>query len=259
MKYFYTPILLLLKISPVLSQDFVESSLKEAISNSGLCLQTFDNYYANPSALADLKTINFQTTIKNFYQLEALFNKSVALGFPIPHQQAYTSIYYNSSGTSFFKTQNLGFGMGKRISKQLSIGANFYLMNQIIETWSSPISFGVSFGFLYTANDKINFSSIFRTSRKLTTLSFGLNYKLLEHLDFFLQIEKELKSNIEFRYGLIYSLNQRIKVAMGFSPLQSSMSMGAYFFLKDNLNLGVAFQKHFYLGYSPTATLKYLW
>lgn len=259
MKYFYAPILFFLFTSLIQAQNLVESSIKEAISNSGLTLTTFDNYYSNPSALADLNAINFQSTIKNFYELENLFSKSIALGFPIKNQNAYASVYYQNNGASFFKTQNLGLGIGKRISKQLSIGANFQLGNQVVEGWSSPIGIEISFGFLFTANKDLNFSSVFKTSNNISILSFGMDYKLLEHLTLYLQMDKELKNNIEFKYGLIYYINKSINVAIGMVPLQSSFTMGANFLLKDKIELGVSFQRHLYLGYSPTASFKYFW
>lgn len=259
MKCFYIPILFFLSNSLISAQELVESSMKESISNSGLSLTTFDNYYSNPSALADLTSFNFQTTLKNFYEIETLFSKSIAMGFPIKNQNAYGSIYYNISGASFFSIQNLGLGVGKRITKQMSIGANFQVENQVIEGWASPIDVEISFGFLYAANSNMNFSSVFRLSSNVSILSFGLGYKLLEQLNLYLQIDKELKSNVEFRYGLIYSVNKTISIALGMIPLQSSITMGATFTLMDRIDLGVAFQKHLYLGYSPTATLKYSW
>lgn len=242
-----------------IAQNLVETSTNEAISNSGLSLTTFDNYYSNPSALADLKTINFQITLKNFYELESLFSKSIAIGFPIKNQNTYTSIYYNSSGTSFFRNQNLGIGVGKRIFKQISIGANFQLGNQVIEGWSTPINFNIAIGLIYTANNKIKYSSVYRFSRDYSVLTFGMEYKLLNDLNLYLSVNKELKSNIEFRYGLIYSINKMINIGIGMVPLRSSITMGTTFLFKDNIEIGVSFQKDLYLGYSPTATVKISW
>lgn len=259
MKYFYTLTVFSLFASVIYSQNIVESSTKEAISNAGLTLTTFDNYYSNPSALADLKSVNFQTTLKNFYELEALFSKSLAFGFPIKNQNAYASIYFQNTGASFFRHQNLGMGLGKRISKQISIGANFQLGNQVIEGWSTPLDFGISFGFLFAATEKVNFATVFRTIKNSNILSFGMDYELIEHLNLYFQIDKELKSNIEYRYGLIYSINKNINIALGMIPLQSSITLGTTFHLKDKIELGVSFQKDLYLGYSPSTSLKFYW
>jgi len=259
MKCFYIPIVFLFSTTNLIAQGFVQSSTNETISNAGLSLTTFDNYYSNPSALADLKSFNFQITLKNFYELESLFSKSVAIGMPLKDRNTYATMYYNRSGTTFFKTQNLALGIGKRISKQIAIGANFQIGNQVIEGWSSPIDFGIAFGFLYHANNKMKYSSVYRFSKDYSILSFGLEYELLKELNLYLQIDKELKRNVEFRYGLIYSINKKMNMGIGMIPLQSIITIGTTFLFKDNIDIGVSFKKDLYLGYSPTATVKISW
>ena len=170
-------------------------------------------------------------------------------------------------GFSKFSQTQAGLAFGMKLSPNFSVGvqANFHHV-YIAGEYGTTAAFSAEGGILYTPNQNLSVglhifnptrSKIYDDERMPTKINLGLAYKLSEMVLVSSGVEASTHSKAKFMAGVEFSPIKSLYFRAGFVSNPSTLCFGLGYNV-GNLKMDLAFTRNEYLGFTPHASLSYI-
>jgi hypothetical protein len=204
---------------------------------------------------------------ENRFLLKDLSLKAMAL--TIPSGKGAFGISFRYFGFSLYSEMNAGIAYGMRLTKRFSTGIQVdYRRLHIADGFKDNSVFSCEIGLQYRATDHlwiglhvanpvpVKLSAV--TNERLPALMrFGVSWRITAGLQSDLEVEKDLVHKPVLKAGLEYRPAKKLVIRIGLLTNPATFTFGAGLDL-GNLQFDIASSYHFVLGYSPQASLTYI-
>lgn len=223
--------------------------------------------FNNQAGLAWCRRFSAGIYFENRYLLKELSLKAIAVNIPVG--KAAFGISFRHFGFDQYSEINAGIGYGMRLTKKFSAGVLVdYLRLHVADGFSDNNVLTCEVGLQFRASEHlwlglhvvnplpVKLSSDSR-ERLPTLMRFGLNWRILEGLDSEVEVEKDLVHKPVLKAGLEYHAAKPLFIRMGLLTNPATFTFG-FGFEFGNVRFDLASSYHTVLGYSPQASLSYL-
>ena len=214
--------------------------------------------FINEFAVGVFTSNRFLVRETSYFHLSSAFpTKSGTFGFTV-----------NYNGASLFNQKQVGIGYGRTIGKKFAIGAQFDYLNLYLSESGQKNLFTFELGFQYQALEQLLFAAhIYNPLRQTyesqnldrlsSVVSFGIKYLPGKDFEIHAQVEKDLDFPVQVRIGAHYTAFEKLQLGAGITtnPFEGYFGVGA---LIKNLRIGVSGAFHPQLGFSPQASISYV-
>ncbi|MBT8231492.1 MAG: hypothetical protein HKN51_14255 [Saprospiraceae bacterium] len=198
------------------------------------------------------------------FELEEL--TSAILGVHLPVEFGHIGLVVSSYGFSEYKEQKLSLAYARKLSKYLSVSANFDYNSFRINSFGnkSVLSFGI--GFFGKLSDNLNYGIYLFNPEKIEIaeateipgfINVSLSYKFNEDLTLYSEIEKVIDEEINFKLGVAYQMIDKLSIYTGFNSLPGAFSFGLSYKMLNIVTIEGGTQYDTLLGITPGITVKY--
>ncbi len=219
------------------------------ISNSGVALSN-DVFalYNNPAGLAQIE----QRSIGLYYSPSPFGLKELANGYfayTEPFEFGAVSIGAMTYGFELFRENRFVLGFSYKYLNKFYFGLTFNYQTVSIRNYGNAGSIYFSFGALAEISKKVKWGFSLRNLNRASygntedqipvIVRTGFSYNFIKDLSLNLALEKDIKYNPNFHFGIDYKIIKHISIRSGFSNEPPSYSAG----------IGIHYSS-FSLGYS---------
>ena len=239
-----------------------------SLSLGGLSV-TFDDenaIFANQSGLAFAENISFTAFGQRRFLLADGMN-DVLFGVILPFEDVGTfGLAVEHFGFASYNEQKFGLAYGRKLSKRLSIGAQFNYLATRIQGYGTSHVFSFELGLQAIVSKQLTLAfhvnnptlSAHTNGDRLPSLfRFGASYQPFEDALIIVELNKSLTDPFNVRVGFEYRLHEKVYARTGFSVYPTELSLGLGIHFKSlRIDFGSAYD--IYLGFSPGLTVSYI-
>ncbi|MBI1836681.1 MAG: hypothetical protein HYR91_05395 [Flavobacteriia bacterium] len=268
MNFLISLILTLCSIYPIYSQSISNfGSRSNALGNASVTLDDVWSFYNNPGSIAKIKSTTFGLAYQNKYNLKETQYQAFVLAIRLKKNVfSGGGIYY---GNDAFKYYKIGFGYGLKLTDKLYAGVQLNTIGiRLPSYYGSTSKLTAEIGLLAELTEKILLGcSIYNiTNSKLanyqnerlsTVMKIGLSYSISTHINYLIEIEKDIYNPIRIKSGIEYQIKNKFFLRTGVTSKPISINFGFGYKLKQfQMDLGSSFQQR--IGWSTNFSLNYL-
>jgi hypothetical protein len=222
----------------------------------------------NQAALAHLENAEVSMAYENRFLMKELANQGFAAAMPLGFGVA--GLHVSRFGYSKYNETKAALAYGAKLSNRLSTGVKLgYQHVQIAEgPYGNKGMFTADVGFLAKLTDdmvlgahifNLNYAKVaeYQNEHLPIIIRMGLGYHFSEHLLTVVEVEKDIDMPMRYKVGAEYHPHEKIYLRGGIGTHPFSNSFGFGLVLK-NLKIDLAASYHSVLGYSPQASLVYV-
>ena len=223
--------------------------------------------FNNQAGLAWCKRFSAGIYFENRYLLKDLSQKAIAI--TLPAGRGAFGVSFRHFGFSLYSEMNTGIAYGMRLTKSFSAGIQVdYLRLHVADGFKDNSVFSCEIGLQFRAGEHlwlglhvanpvpVKLSSA--TQERLPVLMrFGLSWRITEGLHSDVEVEKDLVHKPAVKAGIEYRPAKSFHIRMGLlsNPATFTFGFGLEF---GKLQFDIASSYHLVLGYSPQASVAYL-
>jgi len=238
-----------------------------AMGNTSVTKSDEWSVFNNQAGLAWCRRFSAGIYFENRYLLKDLSLKALAVTVPVG--KGAFGISFRHFGFALYSEMNTGIAYGMRLTKSFSAGVQVdYLRLHVADGFKDNNVFTCEIGLQYRASEHlwlglhvanpvpVRLSSV--SKERLTALMrFGISWRITDGLHSDLEVEKDLVHKPVLKAGIEYHPAKSLFIRMGLlsSPATFTFGFGLEF---GNLQFDIASSYHMVLGYSPQASLTYL-
>ena len=233
------------------------------VGDADLAYKNIHSIFNNPAGLAYLESFSATAFVENRFLLEEL--KSIALGIAYPTSSGTIGLLVQHFGFQDFSEQKIGVNYSRKLFEQLSIAAQFDLLNTRISEYGSAQAITFEVGLNYEIVKGISAgihlfnpirATILEGEPLPALIQLGLTYQPADYLRFSTSIAKDTDLPFSFRAGLEYFLLKKVffRAGINTNPHKFSFGLGYTF---NHFQLDIAASYHQLLGFSPAVGLSY--
>ena len=223
--------------------------------------------FNNQAGLAWCRNFSAGAYFENRYLIKELSLKALVVTLPVGH--GAFGITFRQFGFSLYSEMNTGFGYGMRLGKYFSAGIQVdYLRLHIGDNYRDKNLFTFEVGMQYHSGEHLWLGfhvanpwpvkiSSYTNERLPTLMRLGLCWRITEWLFSNLEVEKDLLHRPALKAGIEYSPVKLVSVRIGYlsNPTTFTFGFGLNY---GNLEFDLASSYHLVLGYSPQASVSYI-
>jgi hypothetical protein len=236
-----------------------------SVGASSVISQNVFSVFNNPAAISDFKKVNAGINSEQRFSEIKLNTSSIALVVPSKFINIGFSI--NHFGYELFNQQKFGLSLGKKLSKQFSLGVTFsYFETNISEQVPAGNFFG-EMGLLYQPFSKWHFGmfifnpnqskySFISYDRIPTFVRFGVSYDVSDKVQFISETEQILNQSLVLRGGIKYQIHEILSLSIGAANNPVYLTFGTGIKLKS-FKVDFAASVHQVLGVSPHLSISF--
>lgn len=170
------------------------------------------------------------------------------------------------SGLAGYRTTTTHLAYGHALWNRLFAGLSLDAAIIDLSDYGQTTSMGLSGGMILPVTDALRLGVLLRYPFAITThgkqdlpisyqatLSYALNTSLIISVEWY----QEEQFEPDFRFGITYSPMPQVPIRLGYQSLLNQFSAGAGYRWKDRLILDIAGLHHPFLGFTPSAGLRY--
>lgn len=239
-----------------------------ALSTGGVSVSFMDEnaIFSNQAGLAFAENISFSAFGQRRYLLADGMN-DVLFGAILPFNDIGTfGLAIEHFGFEAYNEQKFGLAYGRKLSKRLSIGAQFNYLATRIRGYGTSHVFTFELGLQALVSKQLSLafhvinptlSSHNNGDRLPSLFRFGARYKPFEDATILVELNKNLTDPFNVRFGFEYQLHEKVYARTGFSvyPTEFSLGLGIHF---KSLRIDFGSAYDIYLGFSPGLSVSYL-
>ncbi len=242
------------------------SSSARGLGQSGICDLMAISGLMNPAHLSAIKQHNVGLESYNYYAVNGLYTFALHGAYKMNDNSGF-GVNLISDGSPDLREWLFSFAYGRKLGAKTGIGLSLdYLQTQTPESnnlHNISFEFGLQtqllpsllVGFVLKNPIPIKTSSLYPYP---VLFKAGLNYKVYDQLQILAEVHKQGNQKTSFHCGLRYAPSLPIAISIGMNTFGPSLSLGASYFLKNNIALHTAFEQHTILGISSSFGFNYL-
>lgn len=223
--------------------------------------------FNNQAGLAWCKNYIAGIYIENRFLLQDLSGKALAITLPLG--KGAFGICLSQFGYSLYSEMKSGIAYGMHLTKRLSGGVQMsYFRLHIADGFKDNSLYSCQIGLQFRASDHfwIGFHlnnpvpvklSTVTTDRLPTLIQFGVSWRISNGVHSDAEVEKDLNHKPAIRVGIEYCPSKSIFIRFGFESSPTIFTFG-FGFEFSNLQIDIASSYNLILGYSPQASVAYL-
>lgn len=225
-------------------------------------------FHHNPGALGYLTEGGVGVSYNNRFLLKELQQQSITFAQPL--KMGVISVGAQTYGQTQFRTNRIGAGYALVLADKISAGVQMNYMNlRLNSDYGTKHQFSAEFGLLAKLSDELSLgfavinlnraglsTSTYADDRFSTFFRLGGNYKISEKLNFLLEVEKEVESDMRLKGGIEYQPVENFYLRFGANggPVELSLGFGYQW---NKLSLDINTFWHQTLGWTPGASINY--
>lgn len=225
-------------------------------------------FHHNPGALGYLKEGGVGVSYHNRYLLKELQQQSIT--FALPLKVGVISAGAQTYGQTQFRTNRIGVGYSMILAEKLSAGVQLNYQNvRLNSDYGTKHQVSAEFGLLakLSKDFSLGFSVVnlnraglstttYADDRFSTVFRLGANYMISNKLNFLLEVEKEVETDVRLKGGIEYQPVENFYLRFGANggPVELSFGFGYQW---QQLSIDINSFWHQTLGWTPGASLNY--
>jgi hypothetical protein len=223
--------------------------------------------FNNQAGLAFCSRFSAGIYFENRYLLKELSCKALALTLPVG--RGAFGVSFRHSGFDLYSELNTGVAYGMRLTRSFSAGISVdYFRLHVTDGFKDNHAVSCQVGLAFRAGEHLRLGLhianpvpvlVSRASgaRIPTVIRFGLSWQVTEGLHADAEVGKDLAHKPAVRAGIEYRPAKPVFIRIGFVSNPATFTMGFGFEL-GNVRFDIASSYHMVLGYSPQASISYL-
>jgi hypothetical protein len=223
--------------------------------------------FNNQAELAWCSRFSAGIYFENRYLVKELSCKALAVTLPVG--RGAFGVSFRHFGFDLYSELNGGVAYGMRLTRSFSAGISVdYLRLHVSDGFKDNHAVTCQVGLAFRAGEHLRLGlhianpvpvllSRISGERLPTLIRFGLSWQVTEGLHADAEVEKDLAHKPAVKVGIEYRPARPLFIRIGFVSNPSAFTMGFGFEL-GNVRFDIASSYHMVLGYSPQASLSYL-
>ena len=230
----------------------------------GVLFQDIHAAWSNPAGLAYLEGTSVALFGEQRFALSELRQVSAVGAMNFGNSALGLSVGY--FGFEAYNESRIGLLYGRKLAKNLSLGAQLYTLGTRIPDYGSQQLISFEVGLQATISPSIDIGGRISNPVRVeqlegealpTVLSFGVNYRPDKQVQLIAEVEKDILFPVRVRCGLEYQLLDALELRAGVATEPSLLSFGIGYRLLDQWQLDFSAVYHQYLGFTPGIGLVY--
>ncbi|WP_372754296.1 hypothetical protein [Labilibaculum sp.] len=263
------PLVLLFLLLPIhllaSNENHLAGARSHSMGNASVALIDQWGTFNNQAVLAKLEHISIGAYYENRFETKDLSTKT--LHFNYPSKIGTFSLSYKQFGFDLYKESKIGFAYSRALGKHFWAGLQFdQIKKELNQSYGSQSQYTFEIGILAEILTDIylgfhvfnpsqtNFTTFDYEDKIPCIARFGLSWKLSEQAIITSEIEKDLDQEMKTKFGMEYTITDKISLRAGVHNHPNSISMGVGFSF-EMVKANVSFSRHPVLGYTPAADL----
>ncbi len=235
-----------------------------AMGDASIVFTDIHSIYSNQAGLAFMEGVGFSVGAEKRFLTSEI--NSYTAGFAYPTKAGTFGLSMNYYGFSGYNEQKIGLAYARKLSKKLSIGAQFDYLGYSIPEYGNKALFTFELGIqaqlienLVVAAHVFNpvRQEIVEDEKVPSVFKLGAGYLPFEKLTITGEFEKDIDMDMTFKMGIEYFLVDIFCLRAGVStdPFLNSFGMGLK--LKNGLMIDLASSYHHTLGFTPAISISF--
>lgn len=268
MRYLFLSLLILYPPIAICSNKNKPTGARSfAMGNASVALYDVWSVFNNQAGLALQKQKSFGAFYENRFTNEDLSTKSFYVVFPSNLGSFAGS--YSQFGFDIYKESTIGIAYSRALGDHFWTGLQFnQIQKKLNSEYGSQSQYTFEFGVLSEIAPKLflGFHIANPTQEKFKTWDYdekiatvgrlGISCELSNRTIISTEFLKILDSDLQFKSGMEYPVNEKLHIRAGFHNHPNSISLGLGFSF-SRFTSNIAFSRHPVLGYTPTADINF--
>ena len=236
-----------------------------SIGASSVVTQNVFSSFNNPAAISCIKKVQAGIYSEQRFRESKLNCSSISI--VVPSKYIHFGFSLNHFGYELFNQQHVGLSIGKKLSKQFSLGVTFSYFGTNISEQPHNGNFLGALGLLYQPFQKWHFGmfifnptqskySLNSSERIPTFARVGVSYAISDKVQIISETEQTLNQNLVWRGGLKYQIHEILSLSIGAANNPVYLTFGTGIKLK-NFKFDFATSVHQVLGVSPHLSISF--
>lgn len=232
---------------------------------AGVNIGGIASMYMNQAGLTEVRNFAIDLSAEKRFNLEELTLASIAVA---KKTSAGTfGLMFSSFGFSAYSEQKFGFAYARKLTDNLSAGAQFDVLRLNIAEYGSEQYFTFEAGLNYTINTEFSIGThIFSPGNILLSdgnnlgsrFRMGLKYSPSSKVFLLAEVDKVIdRQYTEFKLGISYKMAKEFELRLGANPSASLFTMGIAANFRQKYSAAGAFSLNNTIGNTPAVSLQY--
>ncbi len=236
-----------------------------SMGGSDVLLTGVDALFTNQSGLTSVEGVEIMASGQQLYGLAEINDFNLAAAFRLQDVGVF-GVSINAFGFDAFNEVNVGLGYGRKLAKNLSLGAKLNLFNTTIQNFGKRFLSTFEVGLQSTILPKLQVGvHVFSPITIAVTpdqdiaskFSLGFGYRPTDRLLVSLETSKYIDGALNISAGVDYSIIPLLSLRVGVGTDPGIFSGGIAFHVLDNYTIEGGVSIHEVLGMTPGITVKY--
>jgi len=229
-----------------------------SVANASVAFTGINSLFNNQAGLADLEQIGLLFSGEQTFITP--YSNNLGGGFAIPTTSGTFGMQYHYFGFGGLRQSKIGLAYARKLTEQLSVGAQFDLLNTQLFLQEKKHLFTFEVGFQYEVNKKILIGihlynpphlEIIEEEFLPRILRLGATYTVLKKLMVHAELEKDFEYPLVFKSGIEFELAKDLWVRAGCQYKPLTINFGFGYLLKKRFRIDWACSYQHEIDYTP--------
>lgn len=230
----------------------------QAMGGAGAVFQDIHAAWSNPAGLAYLEGTSVALFGEQRFALSDLRQISAAGAMPVGNSTIGLAVGY--FGFEAYNESRIGLLYGRKLAKNLSLGAQLYTLGTRIPDYGSKQLISFEVGLQAAISPEVRVGGRVANPVRVevlegeplpTVVNFGVSYQPGEQVLLVAEVEKDILFPVRVRCGLDYQLIDALRLRAGVATNPSLLSFGLGYRLLEQWQLDFSAAYHQHLGFTP--------
>lgn len=235
------------------------------MGGSGVGLTGINALLHNQAGLTEVEDWSILLSSERRFNLEELTAVSIGISKNIKSLGSL-GLLVSSFGFELFSERKIALAYARKLSRSISLGAQFDWFSTNIENYGARSLFTFEFGMMADVTEDITVSFHLFSPNKLeltpesdipSRLRIGLRYDVNDKVMVLAEADKQIDSPLSIHSGIQYQIMPALMLNAGFNTNPGIVSFGLAFSIQDKYSVQGAYSYHENLGYTPGVSLQY--
>ena len=234
------------------------------MGSAGVSFTDIHSIWHNPAGMAHIEGIALSGYGQQHYLLESL--QTVGLGAVYPTNSGTLGLTLNYLGFDLYKEQRIGLGYSRLLTRNLSLGAQFLVLNTQIPEYGNKSLFTFEVGSIYKVLPQVWIGAHIYSPVRIaiteeenvpTLFSLGASYKPSNQVILSAEVEKDIDFDAQVKIGVEYQIIEALALRTGITTKPTTINFGVGYMLESGFAINAATRYHQTLGFTPGIGLVY--
>lgn len=257
-------LLLAVSLSSYAQNSIATSARSAGMGGTGLTFQDANSAFSNQAGLATVENLGGLVTAESRFARSPI--NTFAGAFILPSKFGAFGLTLQHYGVETFNQQKIGLAYARKLSKGLSIGAQFDFINVSIPSYGSKGAVTFEAGLQATITKELRFGVHVFSPTNIdftedlsvpTIYRAGLTYLPSSKTYLTLELEKDIDFPTRVRMGVEYRFIESFFLRVGAATAPTLISVGIGIQVPTGLGIDITSSYHQILGVTPSISISY--